>query len=227
MLAIITICAVYILNERHMDELQTFNPKTVPTSEKVGLIGDSWVDNQKLDKYIKESSGFEVVSYGFSGAKSRSIYRQLISGSANNLLTDESIGQIIIIAGVNDSSGHIGSDFYVHHIINIVSVINQYSKTPIILELPEYGIESPFKSLTSRAKATLFRFLFDKGEIDVIPQYRSALKSALDESGMHYRLIPFPIDDYSQNVDLYKNPWHLSDEGNKILGEYIGLKLQD
>lgn len=206
-------------SENYSENLSTNN------SKKIGLIGDSWVAYQKLDKYIstsfsKRGIDVEVESIGFPGSKSKEILEQFQSKEVMSLLKDKSIEYIVIIAGVNDSSGHIGRDYYAHHMNEMVKLINNHGKTPYILELPEYGIEEPEPILPS-LKHGFYRYLFDSGEKDVINAYRSELKQVLNDDD--YKLISFNniTNDYHQNSQLYKDFAHLNEKGNKVLSEEI------
>lgn len=238
---IISLPTVYILRERQMDTFIATQYKLSPVKQssniKIGVIGDSWVAGKKLDLSISnelKSSGInaEVVSIGHSGAKSREIFRDLLSSSSNlyssnSLLLDDNIYFLVVVAGVNDAAGHIGKDFYTHHIKNIVSVANSYSKFPIVVELPEFDIEKSADSYPSMAKHYLYQVLFDGGKTDIISDYRNSLKTSLDATKLNYKLIPFDpiVKNYSDSINLYANPWHLNEEGYKLLGTYIGKSI--
>lgn len=235
---IISLLTVYIFRDRQMDVFNVAQYKSLPIKQspniKIGLIGDSWVSGKKLDQAIIDelkSSGInaQIVSIGHPGAKSKEIFRDLFSDnsspySSNSLLLDDDISFLVIVAGVNDAAGHIGKDFYAHHMKNIVLATNSRSKLPIIVELPEFGIETQTGNYPSIAKHYLYQLLFDDGKTDIISEYRSTLKTDLETSGLEYKLISFdPIArNYSDEINLYANPWHLNEEGCKRLGAYIG-----
>lgn len=205
---------------------------------KLGLIGDSWVAGEKLDPVIETylrsmNIDADIISYGHPGAKSQHILSNLLSDesnpySSNALLQDDAVKHIIIIAGVNDTAGHIGSDFYVHHMTELIEVINSYGKTAIILEVPEYGIEEPEK-FKSALKHNLYKILFDDNETDVIEQYRQELASSLSETDLDFDIVPFnPIaSDYHEDISLYKDQFHLNSEGNTKLGKYLGSYIHN
>lgn len=128
------LCAVYIHKNTSLDSLAEIPARATsngpPGQLKIGVIGDSWVAGQKLDSAIEQTvtdSGFEtvVLSSGHPGAKSRQIYRNLFleSGdinSSNALFMDDDLDYLVVVAGVNDSAGHIGKKFYSHHMLLIV-----------------------------------------------------------------------------------------------------------
>lgn len=237
----ISLSAIYIMGDRHIDTFQAIQHKpslsNYFSSIKIGIIGDSWVSGKKLDQAIIDelkSSGIkaDVVSIGQPGAKSKQIFRNLLSDSSNpyssnSLLIDDSISFIVVCAGVNDAAGHIGKDFYAQHMQNIVLETNSCSKFPIIVELPEFGIEKPADSYTSELKHDLYRALFDGGKTDIISDYRNALKAKLDTTKLNYKLVPFDpiVKDYSNSLNQYENPWHLTEKGYNRLGTYIGKSI--
>lgn len=203
------------------------------SNSKIGLIGDSWVANKDLEKAIENAlaslgNDIDIISFGHPGARSKDVLNNLMSNtssqySSSPLLVDNEIKYIIILAGVNDTAGHIGSDYYTHHMIEIVRLINSYNKTPIILEIPEYGIEEP-QSFKATLKQNLYKILFDGNKTDVIEDYRELLKNELKSLKLVYTLIPFEptIKEYRDQKSLYSNPFHLNEEGNKVLGTYLG-----
>jgi len=200
----------------------------------IGIIGDSWADWKKLDNSIIEtfksrSVNINVSSYGLTGATSQMIYEALISDGSisNKMLHNPDIYNIVVVAGVNDSYGHRGKAFYAKNMLSIVRTINDYSKHPIIIELPEYNIEQKPKKLKSVFKQAVFRILLDGCKTDVIADYRNALKLSLETSKMLYTLLPFdPIaTEYQTSKNLYNDPWHLNTEGNTLLGSYIAESI--
>ena len=237
---VVIVALEYTIKDRHMDIVNvTYAPsQTKQLSQvKIGVIGDSWVYGKKLDRSITDklhSLGVDVsvVSFGHPGANSRQILRDLLSDNSNPysshaLLLDSDVSFLAIVAGVNDATGHMGKEFYTQHIKDIVSVVDSYSKIPIIVELPEFNIEETSGSYPSIAKHEIYKILFDDGKTDVISDYRDSLKTSLDESKLNYKLIPFtPIaEDYSASINLYSSPWHLNEEGSKRLGAYIGESI--
>lgn len=142
------------------------------------------------------------------------------------MLADADVDFIVVIAGVNDTAGHIGKDFYVHHMLNIITAINASNKYPIVVEVPEFGIEEK-EAFLSTLKHGLYRYLFDGGKIDVISDYRNALKGVLSNTQLKYSLIPFDgvSSDYSSNTDIYSNAFHLNTKGNELFGAVIGESI--
>lgn len=206
---------------------------------RVGIIGDSWVAGQKLDQSIHDSlrtAGIDasVISFGHPGAKSRQIFRNLLSESAapyssRSLWEGKHLNYMIILAGVNDSAGHIGAEFYGHHMLNIVKFTQSIGAFPIIVEVPEYDIENaPPEGALSFVKRLLYKALYDGMQDDVIVGYRHALSEKLNTLPKNSYLIvkfdPF-IKDYSEAKNLYANALHLNKQGYQRLGTYIGTQL--
>jgi len=205
------------------------------TKVKIGIIGDSWVTDQKLDKAVLNAmlvSGIqaEVVSSGQPGAVSRQVYRNLTSEdinpySARHILMDGDIDYLVVVVGINDTVEHIGRDFYAHHMLCIIKAIQLRGIHPVILEIPEYGIEiTPPKSYLNYAKRLIYRFVYDGGNHDVISAYREALSAGLSSEIMKdMSIVAFSTltRNYHDSLDLYENPNHLSKKGYQKLGQLI------
>ncbi len=236
----IGLSAVYIQRDVSFDKAYHVETRTRPYNWaehiKIGVIGDSWVASQKLDHSIAESmmvSGIpaEVVSSGHPGAKSRQIYRNLLNNnqsspySSNHLLTDEDMDFLVIVAGVNDNAGHIGKEFYAHHMLLIIQAALDRGMTPVVVEVPEYGIdETPAVGLLSWGKRAIYLRLFDNGKVDVISDYRRSLRdripSAIKEKAIFVEFTSIAYN-YDSSKSLYANPSHLNKDGYEMLGRLI------
>lgn len=226
----------YIFQERsfvYSDDIEKYSNNEFSSNSSndyvLGLIGDSWVVDEKLDQHItnyfaEKDVNLLVKSVGFTGHKTKEILQKFDTDEALDILNDKSIKHVVLLAGVNDSASHIGSDYYAHHMQELIKVLHDYDKVPVILELPEYGIEEP-KPLKSSIKHGLYRYLFDEGQKDVISEYRQHFSSTADDN--FYEFVSFDdfISDYHQNKNLYKDNFHLTNEGNKLLGEYIAERI--
>ena len=245
-ITIVTSVVLFIRYDRTFDSLPDIQSSkynhNLTDRVKIGIIGDSWVAGQKLDRSIHESfqqcTGLyaKVISCGHPGAKSRQIFRDLISGKSNpysssGILNDDKVDYLVIVAGVNDTAGHIGADFYSYHIFSITTLAQSFSVFPIIVEVPEYGIEdTPSKGFFSYSKRLIYRCLFDSFKINVIADYRQALMARLSQlpSGT-FAVVSFDqvVADYSHSRDLYANPSHLNQVGYAKLGTYIGKAIAE
>jgi hypothetical protein len=234
---------VYISNERCFDDLASIPKRTVNENRQcmVGIIGDSWAAGKKLDEPVhnvlfKNGIDVVVVSSGHPRAKSRQIYRDLFLPSqepysSSAILMDNEIAYLVIVAGVNDTAGHIEKDLYTHHILAIAKTALELAITPVIVEVPEYGIEqTAADSIQSWAKRTLFRYLYDHGKVDVIEDYRRQLRTAVAAYPEGNKIIVLNFDpvvtDYASQKNLLANPSHLNADGIKKLGKVIddGIK---
>ena len=204
----------------------TFNNDTTLT---IGIIGDSWVAGKKVDSLLQaglESKGFqnEVISSGQPGAKSKLIYQNLFKDTcdeySSRFLIEASPDFCIVIAGVNDAVGQLGSDFYAHHIVLIIKTLLHYNITPVIVNLPEFGVVETIdgKGFLKRERNKLFSRFTNGGEIDNIRTYRSALDKKLEIEKLNDKIIKVDFDnvcvDYTQHKNLYANPSHLNKLGN-------------
>jgi lysophospholipase L1-like esterase len=217
---VIIVPFLYIARERHFDSYQPVK-KFTPKDDvlRIAVIGDSWVSGGKLDNAIKETLEeygieAEITSDGIPGAKSRRIYRNLISSDILN-----GADYLVVTAGANDTAGHIGKAFYAHHMKLIVRTAIDSGVIPVVVEVPDYGIKDLKPGIMSSMKSTLFKHLYDAGEDDVIEDYRRALDI---DAGM---IVKFTID-YKSQKDLYANPSHLNITGSKKLARMIAEKIR-
>ncbi|MEQ1906693.1 MAG: hypothetical protein ABL888_21080, partial [Pirellulaceae bacterium] len=234
---------VYIVRDRRFDP-ETRLPVRTPVENwyeqvRVGVVGDCWVTQQKLDGAIAqgllaEGIHAEVKSSGRPGSKSRQVYRDLLAEvgtpfSSRHLLTDLDIDYLVVIVGVNDTAGHFGSDFYVHHLKQIIDLTLSQGIHPVIVEIPEYSIEdTPARGPLSFSKRRIYRMLFDGNQNNVIDSYRQALDRGLSASiAAQISIVRFGelTDDYDQSRDLYSNHAHLSKEGMRQFGALIARSI--
>lgn len=216
--------------------LATAGAAAAVRSPTIGLIGDSWVSAGKLDAPLAKSLAdlglhdLRVRGFGHPGANSRQILRDLVSDESEKyssaaLLDDASVRYCIVIAGVNDTGGYVGSDFYAHHMVQIVRTLLDRGIRPLIVEVPEYGIGQVPRSPLSIAKAALFRTLFDAGEVDPVLRYRAALEQSLLASGLRDDVTMIDFEsvavDYERSAFLYKDPSHLNEVGQRLLARLI------
>jgi hypothetical protein len=237
--------AAYISKDISLDQPQVIPRRSRPENWaeqiKVGVVGDSWVAGEKLDLAIEQSLlsyglSADVISSGHPGAKSRQIYRNLLDRnrttaySSNSILMDEDLDFLVVIAGVNDTASHVGKDFYAHHMVCIVQASIARGITPVIVEVPEYGIElANATGLVSQLKQMLYRYLFDSGEVDVIARYRQALLERLDAASREQVIVVefAPVaTDYAIATDLYADPSHLNKFGFDKLGHTIAETIR-
>lgn len=242
----IGISVAYIREDISFDQPHSIQKQTAPDDWaahiKIGVIGDSWVTGQKLDHVIKESMmaygiSAEVVSSGHPGAKSRQIYRDLLninrSGpySSSHILMDEDVDFLVVVAGVNDTANHIGKEFYAHHMVCIIQAALDRGMTPVVVEVPEYGIEETFAvGLLSWAKRAIYLRLFDNGKVDVISDYRKSLRDRIPPA-IHEKVtfVEFTsiAHDYDSKKILYAKPSHLNRDGYEKFGRLIAKRIQE
>jgi lysophospholipase L1-like esterase len=242
----IAICALvcvsaYVFREHSFDDYRSVPSRQLPMDwfahVKVGIIGDSWVAGKKLDDPLRQrlldlGLNVEVVSSGHPGAKSRQLYRDLFADQTNPesskaLLLDDDLDYLVVIAGVNDTAGHIGRDFYAHHMLGIIQAAQERAVQPLVVEVPEYGIECPPPMGLSWCKRLLFLYLFDGGKVDVIEDYRRELSAQLPKLAKPVTVIQFKsvARDYASSTNLYANPSHLNKQGNVALASLIAQEV--
>jgi hypothetical protein len=236
--------ARFIARDRAFDSMPTLPRRDRPVDStktiKIGIIGESWAAGQKTDLSLRNALAavgmeVEVVSSGQPGATTRLIYRNLLAdesqpNSSRGVLMDEDVDYLVVLAGVNDAASHIGRNFYAHHMLCIIAAARMRGIHPIVLEVPEFGIEEiPSGGLLSSAKRLIYRTFFDGTRHDVIADYRAALRAGVaSDFKDEVTLIPFGgfIEDYSEMRHLYRDAVHLTAEGWHLLGEFLAENLE-
>lgn len=236
------ILAAYVFSEHSFEDYVSIPTRQRPldwsSHVKIGIIGDSWVEGKDLDVSVRKllaAKGLnaEVVSMGHSGVKSRQLYRDLLADSttqysSNELLMDDDLDYLVVVAGVNDTAGYIGKDFYAHHMLGIIKAAQDRGVETLCIEVPDYGIESlPFAGVSSWGKQLVFRYLFDGGKVNVIEDYRSELLARLGTLAKPVTVISFDpnIWHYELKSNLYVNPSHLNQKGCDALSSLIADAL--
>lgn len=202
---------------------------------RVALVGDSWVARGGLEEPLTKhltrlGLKVSVVSYGLGGADTRRIYQEMRIGSEDTNSTAsplfaKGVRYCVILAGVNDAVGHLGAEFYAHHMTAMIALVQRYGIVPVVMEMPDFGIgQVKAGDAFSAIKRAVFRYVFDGGRVDVRKHYREVFRKRLTENriagGLVLRSEQLRLD-YSVNSALYSDPAHLSEEGYERLAEAI------
>jgi lysophospholipase L1-like esterase len=220
-------------SEEYSEELQQGLSTSVTT---IAIMGDSWVAGNKLDSMIQKQlteQGIQnkILSFGHPGGTTKDLYKDLCGKGAYMFtpVITTNPDYCIIIAGVNDAASKVGADFYSYHMLLIIKTLLKYDIKPIIVSLPEFGIEETFYNmdLIRKIRTGLIAVIKNKGEINCIATYRKTLFS--DLGGLKNRIAIIDFDkvcsDYSTNKVLYDNPSHLSTAGRKKLVKEISKAI--
>lgn len=206
----------------------------------IGLIGDSWVTHKKLDgilnEYLKEKGIInKVISSGHSGAKSKMVYHNLFKNKASQysskFIIESRPDFCIVIAGVNDAVGQMGSRFYAHHMKNIIKTLLHYDIRPIVVSLPKVGISETNNGMNfiKKFRNIISACINNRAKVDNIESYRNRFNEMLFKENLKTKIILVNYDkaceEFSVNSDLYYNPIHLSLKGNEKLVKLIADTL--
>ena len=202
----------------------------------IGMIGDSWIAESAIDSVLREQLALyglatEVYASGVSGASSKAIYRDLIKGSRGKGKSREVMAAsphyMVNIAGVNDMVGHLGPDFYAHHLVQMARTEIAHDMVPVILVLPRFDLKGSAtrQSLPRRVRNTVGSWMSVGDHPDPIGVYREALDDALIRHRLDKKVIRINFDDICACAincpTLYRDPAHLSPAGNRALAELI------
>ncbi|SHM87198.1 Lysophospholipase L1 [Chryseobacterium carnipullorum] len=231
-------CVIYFWNKySYAPEEEYFPSDTKPeTGLQIGIIGDSWVVRQNLDsllekKLLDKGIQTEIYSSGNPGAKTKRIYENLFKENVEEFSSRKVIEKkpdyCIVIAGVNDAATHVGPDFYAHHMMMIIKTLLHYNIKPVVVSLPEFGIEENFKNkniISSLSNKSAELFLNGGAEFK-IQEYRKALLENVKHNGLDKKVVILNFDEVTVNFDkdrnLYADPLHLNKQGYQKFSEFL------
>jgi hypothetical protein len=215
------------------------------TSLTIGIIGDSWVDEKRLDTLLHDlllADGInsKIISAAHPGARSDLIYEDLYKDSnlkySSKFIIENNPEYCVVVTGVNDAATQIGGHFYAYYVKQIARTLLHYRIKPLIVSMPEFGIEKSTGrlSLFSRTKYILSSYLNNHGNIDNIKTYRKDLVEELESQHLKDSITLIDFDevclDYEKNPEYYENPSHLSLLGNEklcqIINNYLVKEIQ-
>lgn len=199
---------------------------------KIGIIGDSWVKRTDLDKkmqkfFSEKGVETEFIALSHPGALSKEIYEDMFKEKneefSSKFVIESKPDYCIIIAGVNDVARHIGKKNYADHMVLIINTLLHYKIKPIIVEVPNFGVEDvqEYKNIFSRYTNTVSEAI-DGGEVNDnnVSAYRETLNEELKKNDLLDKIILFDSDkinkDYKNNKNLFSDPLHLNEQGYEV-----------
>ena len=199
---------------------------------KIGIIGDSWVGRTDLDKKMQKifsEKGIEAefIALSHPGATSKEIYEDMFKEKneefSSKFVIESKPDYCIIIAGVNDVARHIGKKYYADHMILIINTLLHYKIKPIVVEVPNFGVEDvqKYKNVFSRCTNAVSEAI-DGGEVNDnnVSAYRETLNEELKKNDLLDKIILFDSDkinkDYKNNKILFSDPLHLNERGYEV-----------
>ena len=199
---------------------------------KIGIIGDSWVKRTDLDKKMQKffsEKGIEAefIALSHPGGTSKEIYEDMFKEKneefSSKFVIESKPDYCIIIAGVNDVARHIGKKYYADHMILIINTLLHYKIKPIVVEVPNFGVEDvqKYKNVFSRCTNAVSEAI-DGGEVNDnnVSAYRETLNEELKKNDLLDKIILFDSDkinkDYKNNKNLFTDPLHLNEQGYEV-----------
>ena len=199
---------------------------------KIGIIGDSWVKRTDLDKKMQKFFSEKGIEAGFialshPGGTSKEIYEDMFKEKneefSSKFVIESKPDYCIIIAGVNDVARHIGKKYYADHMIMIINTLLHYKIKPIVVEVPNFGVEDvqKYKNVFSRCTNAVSEAI-DGGEVNDnnVSAYRETLNEELKKNDLLDKIILFDSDkinkDYKNNKNLFTDPLHLNEQGYEV-----------
>ncbi|WP_223608985.1 SGNH/GDSL hydrolase family protein [Chryseobacterium sp. OSA05B] len=231
-------CFVYFWNKyAYAGEENYFSSVTKPEQGlQIGIIGDSWVVRQNLDSLLSRKLSdqgvhAEIYSSGNPGAKTKRIYENLFKEDGEEFSSKKVIEKkpdyCIVIAGVNDAATHVGPDFYTHHMMMIIKTLLHYNIKPVVVSMPEFGVEEDFKNknIISGFGNKGAELVLNGGAAFKIQDYRNALLEDLKQNGLDQKVVVLNFDevtkDYEKDRNLFGDPLHLNKLGYQKFSEFL------
>ncbi|MEO9210108.1 MAG: SGNH/GDSL hydrolase family protein [Ginsengibacter sp.] len=206
----------------------------------IGIIGDSWATLNRLDNLLHQellNNGYEnkIISKGQSGAKTRLIYQNLFKDKTDKnsckSVIENNPDYCVLLGGTNDSIGQMGSSYYSFHIIKIIKFLLHYDIVPIVLSLPRIGVRETNKTMNilQQGRNRISVIFNNHNQFENVDSYRKVLVQRLRAEQLEDKILLIDFDKvcdkYEKGSELYKNPIHLSNIGNKKLAGLIANEL--
>ena len=118
---------------------------------------------------------------------------------------------------------HIGKKYYADHMILIINTLLHYKIKPIVVEVPNFGVEDvqKYKNVFSRCTNAISQAI-DGDEVndDNVYAYREVLFTELKKNDLFDKIILFYSNkinkDYKNNKNLFSDPLHLNEQGYEV-----------
>ena len=210
---------------------------------KIGIIGDSWVGRTDLDKKMQKffsEKGIEAefIALSHPGASSKEIYEDMFREKNEEFslkfVIESKPDYCIIIAGVNDVARHIGKKNYADHMVLIINTLQHYKIKPIVVEVPNFGVEDAqkYKNIFSKYTNIVSEAINgDEVNDNNVSTYRETFNKELRENDLLDKITLFDSDkinkDYKNNKNLFTDPLHLNEQGYEVFIKALSEDIID
>ncbi len=219
------------------------------TALNVVMIGDSWAGmhhetgcDSVMKRLLEEMMcrPVDFVSKGRGGARSKDVYRlmfksqcspgELADGYCTDSLLAERPDYCIVMAGINDASANIGTDYYLANYRLILSWLLENGVRPVVVEMPDvnirqlYGDKPLYDKMVDRIRAWLTH-----SPMYSVMEYSEALKSMLVRDSLMEKVVFVPVSEWNpKGCDdprgLYlSDQIHLNERGYHLLDSCIAV----
>jgi len=239
---IVIIFSWYLINRFSHSKILPFYPvKAVnDTGLVIGIIGASSAANQQFDgflykKLLEKGFASKVISSGHPGAPTKLIYQNLYKESnkehSSKFIIESRPRYCIVIGGINDAVSQLGSNYYAHHVTQIIKILLHYNIKPVIVSLPNIGIKEATGKMNffNRYMNMAAAYFNNNGNLDNIKAYRARLQKKLAGEKLQDSIIMIDFDivcaAYNKCPGIFADPIHLSAKGKEILCRLIVHEL--
>lgn len=154
---------------------------------RVAIIGDSWAYLHKshqciisslINKKIKQE--VRVRDYGICGLTSKGLYNSLFENDSIRSIIRWSPDYCVILIGVNDTEQKIGKSYFKKNMELILDFMVESKIIPVVIEIPNYGIEYTYYSRSIKEKMwRCFSMFLTRSNVNCINEYNNELQCIL------------------------------------------------
>lgn len=198
----------------------------------VGIVGDSWVNAQKLDTGIAAGAHLldpVVFSRGVPGAKTDAVARLLpeVLRDAQRWPVGKRI--VLIEGGINDRLAYYGANFYAGNLRTMVDAAIACGAYPVVLTIPPFRAPTGSPVSLNPLRWAPYRLLSGDSVGSEATAYTAALRDNLQillRDGQVTIIDSHDMINPSDIAKRYSDGLHLRPEEREIFARELGARLQ-
>jgi hypothetical protein len=179
---------------------------------RIAVIGDSWavihsemMMDTLLASRLNQLTGHPVAvkSKGKGGERSKGIYNLMFEneGLGTKAIITSGLDYCVVIAGINDAAGNLGTREYCHHMRLILKLLLSNGIHPVLIEIPDVDIWNIYgKKPVKFIMADYIRSIMTGSTMYNCAEYRDALHSMLVSENLLDSIVFVPISGWNGNM---------------------------
>ena len=190
---------------------------------RIAVIGDSWAvihSDMMMDTLLAfqlhRLTGRPVMvkSKGKGGERSKGIYNLMFEneGLGTKPIITSGLDYCVVIAGINDAAGNLGTREYCHHMRLIMKLLLSNGIRPVLIEIPEVDIWNIYgKRPVKYIIADYIRSKMTGSTMYNCAEYRDALISMLVFENLLDSVVFVPVDSWNGNSPQINKNYFMDD----------------